>query len=113
VEGVKFTAQTKEKLLTGLRLTMEQQRLALPYNNKLLQQINDQQYTYNKNGQLMFWHPQGGKDDMLWALALAVTAARNAQTPGFWVLSRISRGKQKLQQLHKKLLSRQFRSTTR
>ncbi|MFP3985799.1 MAG: hypothetical protein ACLFU9_07560 [Candidatus Bathyarchaeia archaeon] len=75
VEGVKFTVQTKEELLSNLKLFMEQNRLALPYRRRLCTQINEQQYAYSKTGHLQFSHPTGSHDDMLWSLALACLAA--------------------------------------
>ncbi|MGB9841617.1 MAG: hypothetical protein ACPLKZ_02705, partial [Candidatus Bathyarchaeales archaeon] len=76
VEGLKFTVQTKEELLSNLKIAMEQNRLAIPYHRQLCQQINEQQYAYNKSGHLQFSHPTNSHDDMLWALALSAYAAR-------------------------------------
>jgi len=76
VEGVKFTIQTKEELLSSLKIAMEQNRLAIPYHRQLCTQINEQQYAYSKSGHLQFSHPANSHDDMLWSLALACTAAR-------------------------------------
>jgi phage FluMu gp28-like protein len=76
VEGLKFTVQTKEELLSNLKITMEQNRLAIPYHRQLCTQINEQQYTYSKSGHLQFSHPTNSHDDMLWALALSCMSAR-------------------------------------
>jgi phage FluMu gp28-like protein len=76
VEGLKFTVQTKEGLLSNLKIAMEQNRLAIPYHRQLCQQINEQQYAYSKSGHLQFSHPANSHDDTLWALALSVYAAR-------------------------------------
>jgi len=76
VEGLKFTVQTKEELLTSLKIAMEQNRLAIPYHRQLCTQINEQQYAYSKSGHLQFSHPANSHDDMLWALALSCMAAR-------------------------------------
>jgi len=76
IEGVNFTIQTKEELLTGLKIPMEQNRLAIPYHIQLCQQINEQQYVYGNNGHLQFNHPLRSHDDMLWALALATAASK-------------------------------------
>lgn len=78
-EGVKFTIEVKEDLLTTLKIAMEQNRLAIPYHRELCEQINEQQYSYSKIGHLQFSHPENSHDDMLWSLALAVYAAM--QTP--------------------------------
>jgi hypothetical protein len=42
VEGIKFTVQTKEELLSSLKIAMEQKRLAMPYHRQLCEQINEQ-----------------------------------------------------------------------
>jgi phage FluMu gp28-like protein len=112
-EGTKFTPETKEQLLTGLKITMEQEKLAIPYERRLCEQINDQQYAYNKNGHLQFSHPPNSKDDMLWALALAVAASKTEPAPKLWIVSKMSKGKTKLQQLRTKLLKHQTTSVTR
>ncbi len=82
VEGIKFTVQTKEDMMTSLKIAMEQNRLAIPYHRQLSQQLNEQQYTYAKNGHLMFSHPQNSHDDMTWALALAVSRSMQAPSSG-------------------------------
>jgi len=76
VEGLKFTVETKEELLSNLKIVMEQNRLAIPYHRQLCTQINEQQYAYSKSGHLQFSHPTNSHDDMLWSLALSVYAAR-------------------------------------
>jgi phage FluMu gp28-like protein len=113
VEGLKFTAETKEQLLTGLKMLMEQEKLAIPYHRRLCEQINDQQYTYTKTGHLQFSHPPNSHDDMLWSLALAAKASKTEPQPKLWVLSKIGRGKMKLQQLRKKLEKHQTTGVTR
>jgi hypothetical protein len=80
-QGMAFTTQTKEKLLNHLKLTMEQNRLKLPYNRQLIEQINQQQYEYTKTGHLTFSHPQGTHDDQLWALSLATYATPHQTEP--------------------------------
>jgi len=54
VEGIKFTVQAKEELLSSLKIAMEQNRLAIPYLRQLCEQINEQQYSYSKSGHLKF-----------------------------------------------------------
>jgi phage FluMu gp28-like protein len=76
VEGLKFTVQTKEELLSNLKIAIEQNRLAIPYHRQLCQQINEQQYAYSKSGHLQFSHPINSHDDMLWSLALSCIAAK-------------------------------------
>jgi phage FluMu gp28-like protein len=76
IEGLKFTVQTKEELLSNLKIAMEQNRLAIPYHRQLCTQINEQQYAYSKSGHLQFSHPTNSHDDMLWSLALSCMATR-------------------------------------
>jgi phage FluMu gp28-like protein len=81
-QGLKFTVQTKEDLLTTLKIAMEQNRLAIPYHRQLCEQINEQQYAYSKSGHLQFSHPENSHDDMLWSLALGVYTGTQAPPPG-------------------------------
>jgi len=82
VEGVKFTVETKEELLTSLKIAMEQNRLAIPYHRQLCEQINEQRYEYSKSGHLQFSHPKNSHDDMLWALSLSCSASTQSPPPG-------------------------------
>lgn len=91
-EGITLTQDTKTELLTHLKLTMEQNQLAIAYNKNLCQQINDQQYSYSKNGKLTFDHPPNSHDDMLWALALASYATKTKAAPKLWVVPRGNTG---------------------
>jgi phage terminase large subunit-like protein len=112
-EGAKLTQEAKIEILTHLKLTMEQQRLALPYDKRLRQQINDQQYAYTKNGKLTFSHPPNTHDDQLWALALAVYAAKAEQTPKLWVIAKRNQGKNRLNTLRQRLQRHKAEGTTR
>ena len=112
-EGAKLTQDAKTELLTHLKLTMEQNRLALPYDKRLCQQINDQQYAYTKNGKLTFSHPPNTHDDQLWALALAVYAAKAEQTPKLWVIAKRNQGKNRLNTLRQRLQRHKAEGTTR
>jgi phage FluMu gp28-like protein len=89
IEGLSFTSRTKQDMMVFLQTRMEQKRLFLPLERTLLAQINEQQYRYGKprpdekpeeKGTMTFYHPRGAHDDQLWALALAVYAAK--EKPG-------------------------------
>ncbi len=113
-EGATLTQDTKTELLTHLKLIMQQQKLAIPYDKQLCQQINDQQYAYTKNGKLTFQHPPNTHDDQLWALALATYATKTQPSPHLWIVAKTARtGKTKLQNLRKKLLSHKTTGDTR
>jgi hypothetical protein len=71
---------------------MEQKRLTLPMERSLLTQINEQQYSFGRakptemaeeKGYMTFYHPPGSHDDQLWALALAVYAAKETEPEPF------------------------------
>ncbi len=111
--GAKLTQEAKTEILTHLKLTMEQQRLAIPYDKRLCQQINDQQYAYTKNGKLTFSHPQNTHDDQLWALALAVYAAKTEQTPKLWIIAKRNQGKNRLNTLRQRLQRHKTEGNTR
>jgi len=112
-EGAKLTQDAKTEILTHLKLAMEQQRLALPYDKRLCQQINDQQYAYTRNGKLSFSHPPNTHDDQLWALALAVYAAKTEQTPKLWIIAKRSQSKNRLNALRQKLQRHKTEGATR
>ena len=91
IEGVAFTAKAKQDMMSLLQARMEQKRIALPLDRALLSQINEQQYRFSKlkptetpeeKGVMTFYHPKGTHDDQLWALALAVYAAKEAGPEG-------------------------------
>ena len=69
-------------MLAYLRIRMEQKQFAMPYDRRLCQQINEQQYEYTKSGQLRFWHPPNSHDDQLWALVLACYASKQDEPRG-------------------------------
>jgi len=85
IDGVSFTARVKQDMMVLLQTRMKQKRLILPFDRSLLSQINEQQYRFGKvkpdgspeeKGVMTFYHPQRAHDDQLWALALAVYAAK-------------------------------------
>ena len=88
IDGLTFTAKVKQDLMILLQTRMEQKKLILPLDRSLLSQINEQQYRFGKvkptespeeKGVMTFYHPQGTHDDQLWALALAVYAAKEKE----------------------------------
>ncbi len=92
IEGLPFTAKIKQDLMILLQTRMEQKRIALPLDRVLLSQINEQQYRFGKvkpterpeeKGIMTFYHPTGTHDDQLWALALAVYAAKEKEPEPF------------------------------
>jgi len=83
-EGQTFSAQSKAEMLTYLRIKMEQGKFKMPYSRRLFQQLNEQQYAYNKAGYLTFSHPEESHDDMLCALALSTKATRQKEVKPYF-----------------------------
>jgi len=98
ISGLLFTPRTKQDMMTLLQTRMEQKRIILPLDRMLLSQINEQQYRFGKTrpdespeekGMMTFYHPSGSHDDQLWALALAVFAAKEKEPePSFAMILR-------------------------
>jgi phage FluMu gp28-like protein len=85
IEGVTFTQQMKDDLASGLRSLLEQKRLTLPNDRRLIMQLNGLRYQVSKTGNLLFESPETQRihDDMLWALACyAARAAASSYPPG-------------------------------
>lgn len=66
-EGESFSAQSKAEMLTYLRIKMEQGKFKMPYSRRLCQQLNEQQYAYNKAGYLTFARQEESHDDIVCA----------------------------------------------
>ncbi len=81
-EGKILTIPEKENMMFYLRQLMEEGRLRIPYDPELINEINGERFQLTKTGQTQFSHPAGTHDDRLWALALAVYAAR-FETPTY------------------------------
>jgi phage FluMu gp28-like protein len=75
-KGVILTTKMKVDLLSNLLILMEHKRLILPLDRALIAEINAQQYTMARTGELLFSHPAKSHDDQLWALALAAWQAK-------------------------------------
>lgn len=76
VSGFNFTSSSKEQLLSNLKILLERQRVVLPDNLELFSSLNCIEATRNRLGGYSFTHSRGSHDDLGYALALAVYAAR-------------------------------------
>src|SRR5207245_1063549 len=70
IEPIRFTEQNKQDMMTWMRSLAEQGRLIIPYNHRLVYQLNGEQFEV-RGEKLIFSAPPHGNDDMVWALALA------------------------------------------
>lgn len=91
VEGVTLTAQRKREILTHLKERMAERELIIPDDRDLHLQLNQQEYGLTKTGLMIFRHPQGGHDDKLHAVALAVAASRETQPGIFAAIPRLQK----------------------
>jgi phage FluMu gp28-like protein len=77
VEGMFLTQKTKEEVLLNLRLAFEQKLIRIPNDKELLANLNCITYERSYSGNYYFKHAQGTHDDLTYALALAVWAAKS------------------------------------
>jgi hypothetical protein len=112
-QGVKFTQESKQEMAQWLKSTMTEKRLHIPYDNKLIPELNLERYELTKDGKTRFSHPSGTHDDRFWALALAAYAARTeSASPKLWIIAKHA-GKTKLHQLRQKLRRHRTQGDTR
>jgi phage FluMu gp28-like protein len=90
-EGIKFTTETKQEMANWLKQCMTEKRLKIPYDPKLIAELNIERYELTKDGKTKFNHPQGTHDDRFWSLAMACHAARKEQPPKLWIIPKTSR----------------------
>ncbi len=76
VEGVVLTERRREEILGYLKILFEQKRLTIPANTALLSHLNCIEYERTRTGGFRFTHRRGTHDDLAYALALAVNAAK-------------------------------------
>jgi len=112
-EGVKFTQQTKQEMAQWLKQTMTEKRLHIPYDSKLIAELNTERYELTKDGKTRFSHPEGTHDDRFWALALATYATRTEQAPKLWIITKTNTGKTKLHALRQRLQRHKTEGNTR
>jgi hypothetical protein len=94
-EGVKFTAPSKHALIQLLVMMLQDKRLSLPARSypELKRQIAEQERVIRASESPLYEHPEGKHDDMLWALCLALHAARKELVrPRALILSPIDKG---------------------
>lgn len=72
IEGYKFTNESKKRLIEGLSIAIEQQRISYPDIPELINELRIFGYKTTKTGTITYNAPQGYHDDCVIALALAV-----------------------------------------
>jgi len=82
VEGITFTTERKEQMATYLREEMLAGRFLMPFDRRIISELNVERYELSKDGRVRFSHPEGTHDDIFWAIALAMWAAKLGGTAG-------------------------------
>jgi len=77
IRGWMMTVQSKMDLMVNLKQVMQQGLLHTPFDRELIEELNAEIARLSETGKTQFSHRSGTHDDRLWALALAVYAARN------------------------------------
>lgn len=72
--GINFSSQSKEKMITELRILFEQERIEIPENQYLIAQLHQLERTETGGGVTRYRHAEGKHDDAVWSLALACFA---------------------------------------
>ncbi len=75
-QGIMLSLPSKQQVAVYLKQLMQEQRVNIPFDQDLINELNVERYELTKTGQNQFSHPSGTHDDRFWALALAVYASR-------------------------------------
>ena len=73
----KFSTNSKRELLTNLSMLLEQDKIKIPPDEGLIQELESISYKLNDKGQLKVVTPQGAHDDRVMSLALACYGITN------------------------------------
>lgn len=79
VEGFKFTSPSKQNLMEGLAVAIQQGRISYPDDAVLINELESFEFSYHRTG-VRYSAPPGEHDDMVDSLALAVSGIHAAQS---------------------------------
>jgi phage FluMu gp28-like protein len=88
VEGYSFTNATKQELIDGLVLVLEQDRVTFPATlSALIAELRYYSYTLTAAGNVKLGAPEraGATDDLTTALALALKGGQRSSRAGVWL----------------------------
>jgi phage FluMu gp28-like protein len=94
VEGIIFTSQKKEELAYLVKKHIEQKTILFPNDRELLHDLHSIRRISNPSGAVSYRSDHSmteGNGDRFWALALALSAAKNAPAPINIVSSKMTR----------------------
>lgn len=80
IDGYKFTNPSKEALVRGLMIALENNEITYPEIPELINELEAFEYTQGNTGIMRYNAPTGFHDDCVIALALAVEAGRGVDT---------------------------------
>jgi phage FluMu gp28-like protein len=73
VEPVRFSSESKEALISTLRILFERQMIRIPNHEKLLFQLMNMERSTTPTGKIKYVHAGKNKhDDRVWSLCLAI-----------------------------------------
>ena len=78
VQGMHFTTKSKQDIYSNLKRMMQQRKIIIPNNKKLIYELLDLRYEIMSSGDLKIHHSERGHDDYPDALALACWAAKES-----------------------------------
>lgn len=84
LEGFKFTATTKQELVSNLSVAMDNQAIHYPRIETLITELEIYAYEQRANGQFSYSAPDGFHDDEVMALALLNRAMNMKQADYSW-----------------------------
>lgn len=84
VEGFKFTSQSKQPLMEGLALAIQNDQIAYP-DGMIVHELKSFEYEYTRTG-VRYSAPVGMHDDCVCALALANHKLRNTRSSSYVIL---------------------------
>lgn len=80
IEPYHFTNPSKENLIRGLMIALEQNEITYPEIPELINELEAFEYTQGTTGMMRYSAPSGFHDDCVIALALVVEAGRGTNT---------------------------------
>lgn len=84
IEGFKFTSTSKQQLMEGLALSIQQGNIRYP-DGLIVDELSMFEYVYTKNG-VKYSAPDGMHDDAVCSLALANSCFINSRSLGQYVI---------------------------
>lgn len=84
IQGYKFTAESKKKLIEALMLSFEQEKIRILNNPVQINELEIFEHEIGPSGMVHYSAPEGYHDDCVIGLALANWGLANFQMPMIW-----------------------------